>query len=219
MLTHQTHWKASENHYRSNQQKPKTCSKFLKNSPPSRSSEKTQHGLETTIKCWYSYRWLKLMKLLLRTHGRNKAVVCTSFLHRCATIVCVCVCVLFLPAEEEALLRYLFWSSVWGSDKNKGFRDSKRPWTLESMSNTTREPSNGNAKETCSHLYHIGHSAQRRARKTCRALLAAGCSRECHKSGDSFVLGQSEPSTYHHDHQGWMESGQETIFCWVLWFR
>jgi hypothetical protein len=54
------------------------------------------------------------MKLLLRTHGRNKAVVCTSFLHRCATIVCVCVCVcvLFLSAEEEALLRYLFWSSL-----------------------------------------------------------------------------------------------------------
>jgi len=26
-------------------------------------------------------------------------------------------------------------------------------------------------------------------------------------------LAQSEPSTYHHDHQGWMVSGQETIFC------
>jgi hypothetical protein len=42
----------------------------------------------------------------------------------------------------------------------KGFTDSKRPWTLESVSNTTREASNGNPRETCSDLYNISYSAQ-----------------------------------------------------------
>ncbi len=137
----------------------------------------------------------------------------------CNYIVCVCVCTFSARWRRSAPSLSVLIFSLRKRQK-KGFTDSKRPRTLKSVSNTTRETSN-DPRETWSDLYHIGYSAQWRARKTCRALL-------CRSS----MLFKRVPricweisswpewtSTHQQDHQGWMVwmvSGQETIFCWVL---
>ncbi len=163
------------------------------------------------------------MKLLLRTHGRNKYTVCTSFLHRCATIVCVCVCVyvcacvLFLPAEEEELLRYLFWSSVWGSDKKRFHRFKE---TLDAgisvkhhKRSQQRQPQINLLWWCLSYrLISALTSSENLPRTPCRS------SWLFKRVPQIWWEFSSWTSTYHHDHQGWMVSGQETIFCWVLLF-
>jgi hypothetical protein len=156
------------------------------------------------------------MKLLIRTHGRNKAVVCTSFLHRCATILCLFVCVCSFSARWRRSAPSLSVLIQFEEVTKKGFTDWKRPWTLESVSNTTREATDCNPRETWSDLYYRLLSAVTRSENLpptpCRSsMLFKRVPRICWEisSWPEWI------STYHHDHQGWMVSGQETIFCWV----
>jgi hypothetical protein len=132
---------------------------------------------------------------------------------------CVCVCVFFFCPLKKKRSFVICFDPVWGSDKKRFHRFKEtldaRISVKHHKRSQQRQPQRNLLWSLSYRLLSTVTSSENLAGTPCRSsMLFKRVPRICWE-----ISSWPEwTSTYQHDHQGWMVSGQETIFSWVQLF-